>query len=524
MIINKVVITNFYCFLEENILEFSNGLNIVSAFNSGGKSQVFNAFYWTFFDKIYSDADNNSTKKEWKSSSNLIVCPDKLKVESINKDKITCSVEITLTNQFHENDDSRIDLVEYTFLKKVIYEKNGDSLIFFLKPELTISYIRNGETEFIQPHSQSWFLEKIFPVSIRKFMWYQGETMDELYDFSNPSTLKNAINEISYFPMYDNMEKIVKASSSSIDKKIEKELSLKKKLTSTQQKLIDTINYNKQIIERKSNSAGELKFDIHKLQDEISEEEQKLMGYDKYRDIKEQINKLESELLLTKKRIDDSTLYIKETLINKWMLNGCDSLINAAEKNLNILNDEIRSYQQTTNPVPISLPGPEYVEKMLNDSICYICEREVILGTAPYEALKKRLDDFTDNLNHKVLQDNYTELNRARRRLTSDLPEINNEIIDKNNEIETLIKNRNKLAKKINNILIDTGDDNKDRIISGASTASQIMSKMQTLRTAKERKEDSLRYVNSNCRFRRKVKKRHNRKRYFFEKCRFELY
>lgn len=496
MIIDKVVITNFYCFLDENILEFSKGLNIISAVNSGGKSQLFNAFYWTFFDRIYADVDNNSTRKEWKNSSNLIVCPDKLKSES--NEKITSSVEITLTNEFHENDESKNEQIEYTFLKKVIYEKTGNELSIYLKPELVISYVRNGETEFIPQHSHSWFLEKIFPVSLRKFMWYQGETMDELYDFSRPSTLKNAINEISYFPMYDNMDKIVKSSSASIDKKIEKELTLQKKLNSTQQKLIDEINSSKQVLERKTTNANEIQFEINKLLDEIAEEEQKLLGYDKYRDIKEQINQLENELTLTKNRIDDSTLYVKETLINKWMLNGCEALINGSEKNLNILNDEIKSFQQTSNPVPITLPGPEYVEKMLNDKICYICEREVTEDTPPYEALKKRLEDFTDNLNHKLLQDNYTELNKARRRLITDLPEINNEINEKNKAIDLLIKNRNRLNKKISSILNDSGDVNQDRITSAASTANQIMSKIQTLRNAKERKSDNLRYVNAN--------------------------
>ena len=497
MIINKVVITNFYCFLDENVLEFTKGLNIISAVNSGGKSQLFNAFYWTFFDKIYADVDNNSTKKEWKPSANLIVCPDKLKVDSNQNDKITSSIEITLTNEFHENDDTKGDLVQYTFLKKVVYEKTGNSLSVFLKPELIISYVVNGETEFIPQHSQSWFLEKIFPVSIRKFMWYQGETMDELYDFSNPSTLKNAINEISYFPMYDNMEKIVKASSASIDKKIEKELRLQDKLSTNQKKLIDDINSNTWSIDRKTETANEYKNDISKLQDDIASEEQKLLGYDKYRDIKEQLSQLENDLSLTKSRIEDSNIYIKETLINKWMLNGCEALINASEKKLNVLSEEIKSFQQTTNPVPISLPGPEYVEKMLLDNICYICEREVVEGTPPYEALKKRLEDFTDNSNNKILQDNYTELNKARRRLISDLPDIKNEITEKNKEKEVLIKNRNRLSKKISTIFVESGDEDKERILVGASTASQILSKIQTLRTAKERKADSLRYLNS---------------------------
>jgi len=497
MIINKVVINNFYCFLDENVLEFSKGLNIVSASNSGGKSQLFNAFYWTFFDKIYADVDNNSTKKEWKSSSNLIVCPDKIKEESSDGDFVNCSVEITLKNEYHENNEPKNELVEYTFLKQVTYKKIGNVLGMFSKPELTISFVRNGETDYISSQAQTWFLEKIFPVSIRKFMWYQGETMDELYDFSNPNTLKNAINEISYFPMYDNMEKIVKSSSASIDKKIEKELGLQKKLTVNQQKLIDDINYKKQVIDKKTENSKELDSDIIKLNDDIAEEEQKLLGYDKYRDIKEQLVQLEAELSLTKKRIEDSNIYIKETLINKWMLNGCEKLINSSEKNLNIINDEIKSFQQTTNPVPISLPGPEYVEKMIHDNICYICEREVLDGTPEYEALKKRLDDFKDNSNHKILQDNYTDLNRARRRLVGDLPDIKNEITEKNKSIELLIKNRNRLTKKISSIFVESGHENEVNIMVGAQTASQIMSKIQSLRSAKERKTDTLRYLNA---------------------------
>jgi len=55
-------------------------------------------------------------------------------------------------------------------------------------------------------------LNKIFPTSLRKFIWYQGETMDDLYDFSNDRTLREAINGISYYPIYDTLGKVVKLS------------------------------------------------------------------------------------------------------------------------------------------------------------------------------------------------------------------------------------------------------------------------------------------------------------------------
>ena len=497
MIINKVIINDFYCFLGENILEFSKGLNIISATNSGGKSQLFNAFYWTFFDKIYADVDDNSTKKEWKDAARLIVSPDIIKEESVEGDKIYSSVEIVLTNEFHENNEPKGELIEYTFTKKVVYKKFGDALSIFSKPELTITYVKDGETNDIPQYNQSYFLEEIFPSSIRKFMWYQGETMDELYDFSKPSTLKNAINEISYFPMYDNMGKIVKSSSLSIRKKIERVLKLQKKLTGSQEKLINDINFKTKNIENKKESLSELEYDIDRLQDAIADEEYKLKGYDKYREIKDKLTTLESELSLTKSRIDDSNTYIKETLISKWMLNGCEGLIKASDKNLNIINEEIKSFQKTTNPVPISLPGPEYVEKMIADNTCYICEREVQEGTPPYEALKKRLNDFENNSKHKVLEGNYTDLNRSRRRLLSELPDIEDQFNDKNKAIEKLLKTRNRLVKKIEAVYSDSGHDKEMDITVGASTASQILSKMKSLRSAMDRKNSALKAVSS---------------------------
>jgi hypothetical protein len=79
MIINKVVI-NILLFFGRKHFRISKGLNIISAPNAGGKSQLFNAFYWTYFEQVY--ADNGVGKKEWRSAKNIIVCPDKLKVES----------------------------------------------------------------------------------------------------------------------------------------------------------------------------------------------------------------------------------------------------------------------------------------------------------------------------------------------------------------------------------------------------------------------------------------------------------
>ncbi|WP_343570399.1 hypothetical protein [Sphingobacterium sp.] len=495
MIINSVKIKNFYCYFDENLFEFGKGLNIVSGLNSGGKSQLFNAFYWALFNKVYVDIDATTTKKEWKSADRIIVAPERSDFLSEIDEIVESSVEIVLTNEYHENEEPKGQLVEYTIFKNVFYKKNALGLNTISTPELVISYILGGEINYIKSIDFDWFLNRIFPSSIRKFMWFQGETMDELYDFSRPSTLNNAINEISYFPIYDNLNNIVEASVSSIEKKIDKELRSRKKLTSDQEDLIHSITNTKEKINKLQATIAANEDKIAEINESIQTEESKLKGFDKYTDLKVKLNKLDSDFQYTKDKIDTLMGDSKERLIAKWMLNGCDKLIKDSEKNLKFIQTEIQSYQKNENPVPVTLPGPEYVEKMIADHICYICERPVEEGTPAFKALELRLEDFKTNQNYKILNDNFTELNRAKKKLLNILPDIEEEIIVQNKEIDKLIEKRNKIYNQKKNIFDESGVSKEDEISIGSSTASQILNKIDSLRSNKERLD---RYVLNN--------------------------
>ena len=498
MIINKVIINNFFCYLgSDNVVNFSKGLNIISAPNSAGKSQLFNTFYWTFFDKVYVDKDGQLGKKEWKNSNSVITCPDKLLNESSEGDLISSSVEISLTSSFHENIDQENDLVDYNFIKTVVYKKTGGELIIISKPELVISYEKGGETEYIQSHLHSNFLESIFPSSIRRFMWYQGETMDNLYDFSNNITLRNAINEISYYPMYDVMDKIVQASSVSIDEKVESILTKQNKLGNKEQELFREISELQRSIESKETQWGKLANEIAALEDDYASVEDKLKGFDEFLKIKTDMVKYEADLEITKEKLENIDITSKELLVNKWMLNGCESLIQAARPNLELLSEEIQKFEQKNNPVPANIPGPEYIERMLADHTCYICERDVEEDTPPYEALKRRLNDFELNINHRILQENYTDLNKARARLAKELPGIHDEIKESAGERTALIKKRNAIQKKLRNIFEEVGDDQRENIIKGAFNATQQMSKLNLLRQEISRKNRNKDFINS---------------------------
>jgi hypothetical protein len=501
MIIKQVEIENFFCFVGNEKITFEKGLNIVSAKNSGGKSHLFNAFHWVFFNKIYVDKENDSTKKEWKSADKVNTLPDFVIGNSNLDDSLTTSVKIILSIEYHENEEIKGEIIDYHFEKELIFKNVNDEIFPMSKPELQIWYVKNGETKYLEKGEHDWFLNKIFPVSIRKFMWFQGETVDELYDFSNPSTLNYAIKEISYFPIYENLVVITKKSEESIGRKIDIELKKVKKFTSEQESIIADIEFVNRKISNCDDNVIECRNSLSNLSDAILTEEDKLKGFDKYTTLKSKLNKLEYDIKSVNDKIDFLSVSGKESFISKWMLNKCDSLVEASNKNLGILSKEIKSFQKTENPVPITLPGPEYVQQMLDDHICYICEREVVEGTPAFHALKSRMEDFKANQIQKLLSDNYTELNRFKRNLLNELPSIKEGVEDYDFQIEKLISQRKKLLDQRENLYSDSGISNDREINTGSSTAEQILNKVRSLNASKSTTERRLSTYESDKRF-----------------------
>ena len=485
MIINKVEIENFFCYVDKNEFIFDKGLNIVSAKNSGGKSHLFNAFHWTFFNNVYVDKEEDSTKKEWKSADKVVSLPDIIIANAADGATLKSKVKITLTAEYHENDESKNDLVEYHFEKEMIYRKSELDIIPTGVSELLISYVRDGETKYLNKGEFKWFLDKVFPVSIRKFMWFQGETVDELYDFGRPATLKNAINEISYFPIYENLVAITKASETSISKKIDTELKKVKKFSVEQEKIISDIEYAKNRLKSIDDKIIDTNKETHDLEESISKEYEKLKGFGKYSDLKTKLNKLDYEIKSTNDKIELLTTQGKEKFISKWMLNKCDDLIKASSKNIDLLSKEVKEFQKSDNPVPITLPGPEYVQKMLDDHVCYICERPVEDGSASYLALQSRMEDFRNNQIQKIKAENLTELNKFRRNLLSELPEITEEVNKNEEAIEKLIVNRKKFMTQRDNVFSESGIEKVSEITIGSTNADQIVSKIKSLESSK---------------------------------------
>ncbi|HEU0125777.1 MAG TPA: hypothetical protein VFQ56_05705, partial [Flavobacterium sp.] len=306
------------------------------------------------------------------------------------------------------------------------------------------------------------------------------------YDFSNPATLKYAINEISYFPIYENLVNVTKKSVGSINDKIEKEVKKTKKLSDDQEKILKSLEYKKNRLASLKDKKSEALNELENLKESIYKEEEKIKGLGKYSELKTKLTKYEYEIRSINDKIESLNHYGKEAFISKWMLNKCDSLVKASKNNLDLLASEVKKQQKTENPVPITLPGPEYVQKMLDDHICYICEREVEENSPAFLALQSRMEDFRNNQLQKILSDNVTELNRAKRNLLNELPDIANEVTKYDESMSKLIAQRKKALVSRDNLYTESGISNATEITLGSENAEKILNKIRSLQNSKE--------------------------------------
>lgn len=485
MIIKTVCIENFFCYLGKNPFAFSQGLNIISGRNSSGKSQLFNAFHWTFFGKIFSD--ENSNKKRWADGDQLTIYHKKLEQDSQIGDEFTVSVEIAIrANNYQKSFLEVPEEIDYQFRRHTTFKKTEKGVSMVLPSELRIEYVIDGETFHVNRAENNMLIDSIFPASIRKFMWYQGETMEDLFDFSHSASLNNAINEISYYPKYDFMDRTVKSSEKSISDKVRKELNKLNRLSTEQTNVYNTISYLEKKLDIKETDRQKYQEDIQYIEDELIKIDQQFSGIGHFMDMKIKLARLEEEQRYVVKSTQDIEVNTKEKLINIWMLNGCGPLIETAEDNLYILHKHIQDKQQHQNPVPMNLPGPEYVEVMLQDKTCHICERPVEEGSDAMRALERRLNDFREGAAYKLMQENFTDLNRFRKKLQTEIPMISAEIAENQKKKDQLLKKRTQLYTQIENIFKEVGSEGKAELQSNANLAQSLSSKMRTYRADKD--------------------------------------
>lgn len=415
MIIESIELTNFMCYAGESRFDFTEGMNVIIGDNGYGKSKLYDAFHWTMYDQCYDTND-----KEWKGTKQIgqSLFSDKAVHESPDG-IIRVIVKIT----FKDLDKDE----QYIIERSITAHKRDNHLTVDKESQEVVSHrtIAGMVARVIEwPDYIDRFKKKVMPENVRPYMWFQGEQVESIIDFGESSSLTQAINVLSNITRFDEIAEIANAWEKSASDQYHK----KAKALSTDKAQSDNLEKRRENVLDRIDS---LKKDIETCKDNLGHAEERYEELINQQEIAARIRELDAErrsiemqLRQVKAEEEQAKISINTNLFRRrWVLKGTASFIQA-------YNDKFIEYQNAKNfkkaevqarlkaekhvlnelqtRLPINVPEPVYVEKMLQDECCLVCNREAPKGSDAWNSINQLL-----SRNHKEIAILKNELDTA---------------------------------------------------------------------------------------------------------------
>ncbi len=405
MIVESIELTNFMCYAGENRFDFTEGMNVIIGDNGYGKSKLYDAFYWTMYDQCF-----DTNEKQWKGTRQIgeTLFSDKAVHESADG-LIRVIVKIT----FKDIDKDE----QYIIERSLTAQKRGKSLSVDLESVEVVSRrtIAGMVARVIEwPDEIERFKKKVMPDNVRPYMWFQGEQVESIIDFGEIGSLTQAINVLSNITRFDGIAEIAdvweKSASDQYHKKV-------KALSSDKAQSDKFENDRERIIER----IERLKDDIGICKENLGIAEEKSEQLINQQEIAAQIRELDAErrsiekqLIEVKAEEEQARIGLNTNLFRRrWVLKGTDSFIQKYnEKYIEYQNAKIfkraevqarlkaekRVLTELQTRLPINVPEPVYVEKMIDEEHCLVCNRAAPKDSDAWNSIKQLL-----TRNHKEM-------------------------------------------------------------------------------------------------------------------------
>lgn len=398
MIIETIELTNFMCYAGKNEFSFAPGMNVIIGDNGYGKSKLYDAFYWAMYDECFDTND-----KKWKKTRFIgkSIISDKAVFEA-NEGLIQSSVRITFRDT--EKDE------QYIIGRTLKAQKRGKDLLTDADSieEVTYRQIAGMTGKLLSnPEEVARVKRKILPDNIRPYMWFQGEQVESIIDFGASDSLTQAINVLSNISRFDQISEVAEAlEKSALDQYHRKVRSL----SGDKQKSDEWEGKRDKIVERIAFLEADIRTITENL-DNAEENAEKLINQQEtannIRIADERRKQLEADLnSITEEEKTERIDLHKKMFSRRWVLKGAETLVKQ-------YNDKFRTYQESKlahkaviqakrdlemeilngmqTRLPINVPEPVYVEKMLEEEKCLVCNRAAPEGTEAWESIRQLL-------------------------------------------------------------------------------------------------------------------------------------
>jgi DNA sulfur modification protein DndD len=460
MIISKVKIKNFQSYYDNTEVNLQKGLNLFLGTIGAGKSKLFNAFYWCFYDEIY------KTDSGWldiNSRNFLSVFNKKCLLDADENDVIECCAELTVKSEKKTYNIKNQISIERINLEDYTSEKNWK----FLSSDLIVSYDNeDGNRINLENFEARGYIDKkILPKQISKYIWFQGETLNELIDIKNGSTFRNAIKYISYIEYYNNNIKLIEE----VIGRTEKELRKQKKNNTTNEKEYTRISFEIERLEgeiksNKQNLENKQK-ELEQIEKVISDIDKRLNDINEFIELKNKEKSFESERKGVFEKLEELDKGKSNKFSKEWILKDTKELLNSGFSKLNVFQKWYEE-KQNNNPtgLPYDIPSPSYLKEMLDKKECFVCGNKFSKESEHYKRINERLKNASGKI-EEVKKENreLLSLNNKVTDLLSNEGYLNNLVDTIETDIKEYFETQKELISKKNGVL-DSQKDIKDEI------------------------------------------------------------
>jgi DNA sulfur modification protein DndD len=483
MIIEKIDIENFMCYAGTNSMEFTEGINVIIGDNGYGKSKLYDAFYWVMYDQVFVPE-----KKEFQNTKSVKskIISDKAKA-AIKDGRVTASVSIT----FHNMEKDNVFILERKYsvtIKDGQVIESNDSEFTVMKKGL--SYL-NAKMVTDEDEKRR-IVSNILPSHIKDYLWFQGEQVESIIDFNKQDSLTKAINVLSSIKRYDELIEIAASAAKTGNAEYDREL---RRLSRDLDKSEQLENQKSQIESRIADlvqDETEAKENLSRAEEKAESLLSKLSDATKITEIKQRKKSIIEQLKSLNAALnEEQTSFHRKMFRNKWVLKGTAFLHEeysskySAYENLklkkaadlkakNDLEADLQKKLQTR--LPIDVPEPIYVQKMLEEERCLVCDREAKRDSDAWKKIKELIDRPKDNSKPRVSEistlqnfsDDFKRLYHNGLALKHRISEIDTDITEtlkKINDINGRIRQVNNEMKKV--------EDELQKLVSDTSQSAE---------------------------------------------------
>ncbi|NRA14944.1 MAG: AAA family ATPase [Oceanospirillaceae bacterium] len=401
MIINSISMKNFQCYAgehESNYLEFSNGLNLIIGDNGGGKSKLYDAFYWVIHNKIF-----QSDQRDWVSTKiykeNLI--SDKAKSECQIGETITSEVTMIVTSR-----DEKKYKLERIYEAKKIGEREWSSKA---DSAMLVSVYSHAKWNIVPEPKHEKILNRVIPGHIEPYMWFQGEQVDSLMDLTDSTALEQVVNLLSDIKDYDDLIAITTtgASRTASDlirhkNKLSNDEKKSNELNATLEASLKSIYKYEKDIEVCDYNIETAKVKVEELISKVEDAEAKADYKSRRKALVDLCKNLEKSLL------EKHGSFSKNIFKKHWILKNVDPFFKKFEAKYKKYSKEHNRKENENSRVviklPLNVPQPIHVERMIEEESCFVCGSAAPKGSLAHEHIlslierKPPKDIFTNDL------------------------------------------------------------------------------------------------------------------------------